>query len=160
MTLYYVYYVTPWINSRYLLQRVTAISRKALEVRIYLTYEVIMVKKKNKNWMETWVCCFHLNQKHQFPVRRLAVYSSILYKADPDPDLQKKRTLYQNLLYELKTHFRQIWGCWFQIWQELFKILAHKYSYKAFLIPKLVIFVFSQNFAVRQIWGCWFQIWQ
>ena len=42
----------------------------------------------------------------------------ILYKADPDPDsvlqkkgtpdLQKKRTLQQNLLYQLKDHFRQV----------------------------------------------------
>ena len=32
-----------------LLQRGTAISLKALELRIYLTYELMMVKKKNKN---------------------------------------------------------------------------------------------------------------
>ena len=25
--------------------------------------------------------------------------------------------------------------------------------------PNLVIFIFSQNFAIRQIQGCWFQIW-
>ena len=50
-----------------------------------------------------------------------------LYKVDPDLDLDlqkkrttdvmKKRTLYQNSLYELKTHFWQVWGCWLQIWQ-------------------------------------------
>ena len=45
------------------------------------------------------------------------IFHGILYKADPDPDpdpdlqkkqtpdLQKKRTLYQNLLYDLKTYF-------------------------------------------------------
>ena len=89
-----------------------------------------------------------------------SIWEGILYKADWDSDLQKKRTLYQNSLYELKTHFWQIWGCWFQIWQQFFKILAQNNPNKAFLLPNLVIFVFSQNFAIRQIWGCWFQIWQ
>ena len=95
VALHYDYYVTPSINSRSLMHRVTAFRPKALEVRIYLIYGVMMVKKKNKNWMKTSVCCFHLNQKHQFSVRRAAVYSSILYKADPDPDpnLLKKTTL-------------------------------------------------------------------
>ena len=49
VVLYYEYYVTPWMNSKCLLQRVTAISPKAQEVRIYVTYGVMMVKKKNKN---------------------------------------------------------------------------------------------------------------
>ena len=37
----------------------------------------------------------------------LISWHGILYTADPnqDPDLQKKRTLYQNSLHELKTHF-------------------------------------------------------
>ena len=33
------------------------------------------------------------------------------------PDLLKKQTIYQNWLYELKTHFWQIRGSWFQICQ-------------------------------------------
>ena len=43
-----------------------------------------------------------------------------------------KRALYQNSLYELKTHFWQIWGCWFQIWQQFFKILAQNTQIKHF----------------------------
>ena len=79
---------------------------------------------------------------------------SILYKEDPepDPDLQKKRnpdiykklTLYNNLLYELKIYFWQILGCWFQIWQYFFKIPAQKYQNKTFLVPNLRMIVFSQ----------------
>ena len=93
-------------------------------------------------------------------------YTAAYPDPDLDPDLQKKRaldilkkwTLHQNLLYELKTHFRQIWGCWFQIWQYFFKILVQKFPNKTFLVPDLGFFVFSQNFAIRQIWGSWFQI--
>ena len=37
----------------------------------------------------------------------LLFWHGILYTADQDqdPDLQKKRTLYEDSLYELKTHF-------------------------------------------------------
>ena len=55
---------------------------------------------------------------------------------------------------------RQIWGCWFQIWQYLFKILAKNYPNKTLLVPNLGTFVFSGNIANWQIWGWWFQIWQ
>ena len=34
-----------------------------------------------------------------------------------------------------------------------FEILAQKYPSKAFLIPNLGVFVFSQNFAIREVWG-------
>ena len=50
--------------------------------------------------------------------------------------------------------------CWFQIWQESFKILAQRYPKKAIFVPNLSIFVISQYFPVRQIQGLWFQIWQ
>ena len=67
------------------------------------------------------------------------ILKSILYKADPDtelqnkrsPNLQKKWFLYQNSMYELKTHFWQLRGCWFQIWQKLFKSLIQKHRRKA-----------------------------
>ena len=91
----------------------------------------------------------------------LMPYNGILYNTHPDPDLQKKRTpdlmkkqtLYQNSLYELRTHFWQIWGCWFQIWQYYFQIPVQKYPNQAFLVPNLGIFVSLQNFAMRQIQG-------
>ena len=54
--------------------------------------------------------------------------------------LEKKRTLYQNSLYELKTHFWQIWGCLFQTRQYFFQILFQKYPNKAILVPNLGIF--------------------
>ena len=40
-------------------------------------------------------------------VMKFIVTNGILHKADPDPDLdlQKKRTLYNNSMFELKTHF-------------------------------------------------------
>ena len=47
----------------------------------------------------------------------------ILYKADLDLDLQKKRTLYQNSLYEIKTHLRQIWGADFKYDNAFLKFL-------------------------------------
>ena len=75
--------------------------------------------------------------------------------------LQKKRILHRNSLYQLKTRFRQIRGCWFQICSSSFRILAQKYPNKAFLLPDLgVLGFFLQNFVIRQIKGCWFQIWQ
>ena len=43
---------------------------------------------------------------------------------------------------------------------DFFKILAQKYPNKAYLVPNLGIFVFSQNLELRQIQGCRFQIWQ
>ena len=59
-----------------------------------------------------------------------------------------------------KNHFWQIWGCWFQVWQYFFKILAQKYSNKAFLVQNLAIFVSLQNFAIEQSWECWLHMWQ
>ena len=98
------------------------------------------------------------NSKSMFSTKRIpfcgtfVVFHGVLYKVNPD--LHKKRTLYQNL----KTQFRQIGGCWFQIWQWFFKIPAQIYSKKAFLIPNLGIFILARNFANSQIWGCWFQV--
>ena len=40
------------------------------------------------------------------------------------------------------------------------KILARKYTNKAFLVPNLGIFIFWWNFVIRQIWRCWFQRWE
>ena len=50
------------------------------------------------------------------------VMIGMLYKADPNPDtdLQKKRTLYKNLWYEIfaaNLAFRKIQGLLFQVWQ-------------------------------------------
>ena len=67
---------------------------------------------------------------------------------------------YDNIFFKFR-HFcffakfaiRQIWGCWFQIWQQFFEVPAQKYQYKAFLVPNLRIFIFALNFATRQIWG-------
>ena len=53
--------------------------------------------------------------------------------------LQKKWNLYQNP------------GADFKYDNNFFKIIAQKYLNKAFLVPDLDIFVFSQNFAIRQI---------
>ena len=66
VTLYYDYYITMWINPRCHLKSVTAVSLKALEVRIYLTYGVMIVKKKNKN-CTTSIFLNHLLQIHKFP---------------------------------------------------------------------------------------------
>ena len=45
-----------------------------------------------------------------------------------------------------KFSIRQIWGVDFQCKISFFKILAQKYPNKAFLVPNLGFFVFSQNF--------------
>ena len=55
---------------------------------------------------------------------------------------------------------RQVRKCWFQMWQNCFRITSQKYPNKAFLVPNSGIFVSSQKFAIRQIRECWFQIWQ
>ena len=52
----------------------------------------------------------------------------------------EKTDLYQNLLYELKTHFWQILGCWFQIWQNRFQLPAQKYKNQTFLVQNIRIF--------------------
>ena len=89
------------------------------------------------------------------------MYSIIICEWLEGHTFKKKRTLHKNSLYQLKTHIRQIWGCWFQIWSSSFRILAQKYPNKAFLLPDLgVLGFFLQNFVIRQIKGCWFQIWQ
>ena len=76
----------------------------------------------------------------------------------------------------------QIWGCWFQIWQQFFEILTQKYPMEVFWVQNLNIFIFSRSFQIpkwelllvpnlrifsfapnvvaRQIQGRWFQIWQ
>ena len=75
-----------------------------------------------------------------------------------------KAFLVQNLGISIHKfrHFpvRQIWGCWFQIWQYCFQIPAQKYPNKPFLVPNSGILIFSRNFTVYQIRGCWFQTWQ
>ena len=86
----------------------------------------------------------------------------ILYKADLylDLHLEKKWALYQNSLYELKTHLWQIWGADFKYDNSFFEILGQKYANQAFFFPNLGIFIFPRNFAIWQIWGYWFQMWQ
>ena len=42
-------------------------------------------------------------------------------------------------------------GADFEYGKSFFKLLIQKYSNKAFLIPNLSVFVFSQNFAIRQV---------
>ena len=77
-----------------------------------------------------------------------------LEKTDLGP-LEKPDPIQKFICY----HFWQIWGCWFQIWQLLFKILVQKHPNKVFSFPDLGIFyIFSQNFALRQIRGWSFQI--
>ena len=51
---------------------------------------------------------------------------------------------------------RPIWGCWFEIWQQFFRILAQKKQTKRFFVPNLGIFVLSWNFASTQNRGCWY----
>ena len=63
------------------------------------------------------------------------------------------------LLFSQNVAVKQIWGCWFQLWQKFFKILGQKYLHEAFLVPNLGIFIFSRNFAIRQIRRCCFKIW-
>ena len=41
-----------------------------------------------------------------------------------------------------KFAIRQIWGCWFQIWQQFFQIPAQKYQNKTFFCPKVKDFYF------------------
>ena len=60
--------------------------------------------------------------------------------------------------------FDKLKGADFKYDNTLYKIVAQKirkysifgqiYPNKAFLVPNLVIFYFSQNFALRQIRGC------
>ena len=40
-----------------------------------------------------------------------------------------------------------------------FKSPTQEYPQKAFVIPNLGNFVFSQDITIYQIWGCWFQMW-
>ena len=55
---------------------------------------------------------------------------------------------------------RQIRGCWIQMRQYWFQILAKNNPNKAFLVLNLDIFIFSKNLAIKRIRGSWFQIWQ
>ena len=88
-------------------------------------------------------------------------YDNILFK------FQSKNTQIRRFSPKIKsfhffTKFRiwQVWGCWYQIWQYSFQILAQKYRNKAFLVPNLGNFILPWNFGIRKIQGCWFQIWQ
>ena len=64
-------------------------------------------------------------------------------------------------VFLLNFSVRQIRGCWFQIWQKFFLILAQKYPNKAFLVPNLGIFLFwGGNLELDSIRRCLFQIWQ
>ena len=46
------------------------------------------------------------------------------------------------ILFFAKSAIRQIWGCWFQIWQQFFQIPAQKYQNKTFFCPKVKDFYF------------------
>ena len=45
--------------------------------------------------------------------------------------------------------FRQILGCWFQISQSFFPILSLKVPKRTFLVSNLRVFIFAQNFFKR-----------
>ena len=40
------------------------------------------------------------------------------------------------------------------------KLQPKNNSIKAFLVPKLGIFILTRNFPIRQTWGRWLQMWQ
>ena len=81
----------------------------------------------------------------------------ILYKADPDPDpdlqkkwtsnIQKKWTLYQNSLYELKTFYlANLRVLISNIKISFLKLLSQKYPNKAFLVKNTQIRHFGPKF--------------
>ena len=51
---------------------------------------------------------------------------------------------FKDFYFALYFAIRNIWGCWFQIWEWFFRILAQKYQNKAFFCPKCIFFL---NFA-------------
>ena len=57
----------------------------------------------------------------------------------------------------IKTHFRKIWGCWFQIWQQFLKFVAQKYPNKAFFLPIWAFSFFQKTLQLGQFEGADFK---
>ena len=80
-------------------------------------------------------------------------YDNIVLKFQPKTTQIKHfwfhiQALFFVYFFLAKFSIRQILGVDFQCKNSFFKILAQKYPNKAFLVPNLGFFVFSQNFAI------------
>ena len=79
LALYYDYYVTPWINSLWM----SSAERDSYQSESSGTENLSDIwiddgEEKKQELNENLVCCLHLNQKHQFPVWRAALYSLVI----------------------------------------------------------------------------------
>ena len=125
LALYYDYFLTPWINSRCLLQRVTAISPKALEMWIYLTYGVMMVRKRTRSEWK-FRCAFSIWTKSANSPCGEQQFTAV-YFIKKTQSRSRTRTFRKSGPWTFRISgsytkiycmsWRLIWGCWFQIWQ-------------------------------------------
>ena len=132
VALYYDYYVTPWINSS---QFKMSSAESELSVRKLWKWEFIWHmewwwwrKRTRTEWkLRCAVCVWAKSTNSQC---REQQYTAAYFIRQTRTRTFRKSGPYTKIY--CKTHFRQTWGRWFQIWQSFFTILAQKYSIRHF----------------------------
>ena len=115
-------------------------------------YDNVVFKFQPKNtkirhfWSKVWNFCFCTKLCSKTNSRMRIWIMTILF-SNSSPKMRKWGIFGSKFMdFYLALYFaiRNIWGCWFQIWEWFFRILAQKYQNKAFFCPKCIFFL---NFA-------------
>ena len=82
---------------------------------------------------------------------RMLIWNTAIIFSNSSPKINKLDifgTKFKDFYFVSNFSIRQIRGCWFQIWQWLFRILARKYSNKAFFVLNVSIFLILHEFRI------------